>query len=96
MKTVSVCVVGEALLSFKAAIAGSDGVLLHWKQQDPDPCAWKGVQCDAATKRVVFLSATSTPPFPHLGHLIFIYFIYLPQLLLQESSISQIKRPNIS
>ncbi|KAL5724660.1 LRR receptor-like serine/threonine-protein kinase FEI 1 [Ranunculus cassubicifolius] len=47
---------GEALLSFKTAIVGSDGAaLLQWKQQDPHPCAWKGVKCDPA-KRVVSLS----------------------------------------
>lgn len=46
---------GEALLSFKAAIVNSDGVLLQWKQEDLDPCGWKGVKCDA-TKRVIFLS----------------------------------------
>ncbi|KAF9623910.1 hypothetical protein IFM89_006256 [Coptis chinensis] len=66
---------GEALLSFKAAIVGSDGVLLHWNQEDPDPCGWKGVKCDAM-KRVVFLSlpyhklsGSISPDIGKLNHL---------------------------
>nr|XP_010933053.1 LRR receptor-like serine/threonine-protein kinase FEI 1 [Elaeis guineensis]XP_010933054.1 LRR receptor-like serine/threonine-protein kinase FEI 1 [Elaeis guineensis]XP_019709322.1 LRR receptor-like serine/threonine-protein kinase FEI 1 [Elaeis guineensis] len=47
---------GEVLLSFKTAISGSDGVLLQWRQEDPDPCDWKGVTCDNHTKRVIYLS----------------------------------------
>ncbi|XP_010942956.1 LRR receptor-like serine/threonine-protein kinase FEI 1 isoform X1 [Elaeis guineensis] len=47
---------GEALLSFKTAIGGSDGIFLHWRQEDPDPCNWKGVTCDSHTKRVIYLS----------------------------------------
>ncbi|KAK1273960.1 LRR receptor-like serine/threonine-protein kinase FEI 1 [Acorus gramineus] len=43
---------GVALLSFKAAIVGSDGILLQWRQEDPDPCKWRGVVCDVRTKRV--------------------------------------------
>ncbi|KAF6168789.1 hypothetical protein GIB67_012187 [Kingdonia uniflora] len=46
---------GEALLSFKTAIVGSDDILVQWKQEDPDPCRWKGVKCDAQTKRVISL-----------------------------------------
>ncbi|KAG9452902.1 hypothetical protein H6P81_005806 [Aristolochia fimbriata] len=47
---------GEALLSFKMAIVSSDGILLQWRPEDPDPCSWKGVECDAKTKRVIYLS----------------------------------------
>ncbi|XP_077234798.1 LRR receptor-like serine/threonine-protein kinase FEI 1 isoform X2 [Tasmannia lanceolata] len=47
---------GEALLSFKTAIVGSDGGLLQWRQEDPDPCGWKGVTCDPQTKRVIYLA----------------------------------------
>ncbi|XP_058085293.1 LRR receptor-like serine/threonine-protein kinase FEI 2 isoform X2 [Magnolia sinica] len=47
---------GEVLLSFKMAIISSDGVLLQWRQEDPDPCGWKGVTCDNQTKSVIYLS----------------------------------------
>ncbi|KAL2348787.1 hypothetical protein Fmac_002787 [Flemingia macrophylla] len=47
---------GEVLLSFRAAVASSDGVLLQWRPEDPDPCKWKGVRCDPKTKRVTHLS----------------------------------------
>ncbi|XP_068634250.1 LRR receptor-like serine/threonine-protein kinase FEI 1 isoform X2 [Aristolochia californica] len=47
---------GEALLSFKMAIVSSDGILLQWRPEDPDPCGWEGVKCDAKTKRVIYLS----------------------------------------
>ncbi|KAJ4952171.1 hypothetical protein NE237_029003 [Protea cynaroides] len=47
---------GEALLSFKTATVSSDGVLLQWRPEDPDPCGWKGVTCDAKSKRVIYLS----------------------------------------
>ncbi|XP_022134379.1 LRR receptor-like serine/threonine-protein kinase FEI 2 [Momordica charantia] len=47
---------GEALLSFRAAILDSDGVLLQWKPEEPHPCNWKGVKCDPKTKRVIYLS----------------------------------------
>lgn len=47
---------GDALLSFKNAIVGSDGIVLHWRPEDPDPCNWKGVTCDGQTKRVVSLN----------------------------------------
>lgn len=48
-------VVGEALLSFRTAILSSDGILLQWRPEDPDPCGWKGVTCDMKTKRVTYL-----------------------------------------
>nr|DAD24933.1 TPA_asm: hypothetical protein HUJ06_026397 [Nelumbo nucifera] len=67
---------GEALLSFKTAIVNSDGVLLQWRQEDPDPCGWKGVQCDAKTKRVIYLSlpyhklsGSISPDIGKLNHL---------------------------
>ncbi|CAN1803933.1 LRR receptor-like serine/threonine-protein kinase FEI 2 [Linum perenne] len=47
---------GEALLSFKNSIVGSDTVLPLWRPEDPDPCAWRGVTCDRISKRVVYLS----------------------------------------
>ncbi|PKA45985.1 LRR receptor-like serine/threonine-protein kinase FEI 1 [Apostasia shenzhenica] len=47
---------GLALLSFKTSIFGSDGVLLQWNQEDTDPCSWRGVTCDAHTKRVTHLN----------------------------------------
>ncbi|RWR87248.1 LRR receptor-like serine/threonine-protein kinase FEI 1 isoform X1 [Cinnamomum micranthum f. kanehirae] len=47
---------GEALLSFKMGIVSSDAVLQQWKQEDPDPCGWKGVTCDNQTKRVIHLT----------------------------------------
>nr|QAS62473.1 LRR receptor-like kinase family protein [Sedum alfredii] len=47
---------GEALLSFRNSILSSDGVLRQWRPEDPDPCGWKGVQCDSKTSRVVYLS----------------------------------------
>ncbi|XP_072962858.1 LRR receptor-like serine/threonine-protein kinase FEI 1 [Typha angustifolia] len=46
---------GNALLSFKTAIVGSDGVLFNWREEDSDPCNWKGVKCDSQ-KRVIHLS----------------------------------------
>ncbi|KAI4314584.1 hypothetical protein L6164_027474 [Bauhinia variegata] len=46
---------GEALLSFKTAVVNSDGILLQWRPEDPDPCNWKGVKCDEKTKRVTSL-----------------------------------------
>ncbi|KAG7031635.1 LRR receptor-like serine/threonine-protein kinase FEI 1 [Cucurbita argyrosperma subsp. argyrosperma] len=47
---------GEALLSFRAAILDSDGVLLQWKPEESHPCKWRGVTCDPKTKRVIYLS----------------------------------------
>jgi hypothetical protein len=46
---------GEALLAFKKAVTTSDGIFLNWREQDVDPCNWKGVGCDSHTKRVVCL-----------------------------------------
>uniref|UniRef100_A0A2P2LXX3 Uncharacterized protein MANES_17G005600 n=1 Tax=Rhizophora mucronata TaxID=61149 RepID=A0A2P2LXX3_RHIMU len=47
---------GEALLSFRNSIVTSDGILPLWRPEDPDPCNWRGVECDPKTKRVIFLS----------------------------------------
>jgi hypothetical protein len=47
---------GEALLAFKKAVTNSDGIFLNWREQDADPCNWKGVRCDIPTKRVINLS----------------------------------------
>lgn len=46
---------GEALLSFRNGVLASDGVIGQWRPEDPDPCNWKGVTCDAKTKRVIAL-----------------------------------------
>ncbi|XP_034215198.1 LRR receptor-like serine/threonine-protein kinase FEI 2 isoform X3 [Prunus dulcis] len=46
---------GEALLSFRTAVVSSDGFLIQWRPEDPDPCNWKGVKCDKKTKRVIYL-----------------------------------------
>ncbi|CAN6295642.1 unnamed protein product [Urochloa humidicola] len=46
---------GEALLAFKKAVTNSDGVFLNWREQDADPCNWKGVTCDSHSKRVINL-----------------------------------------
>ncbi|XP_058103785.1 LRR receptor-like serine/threonine-protein kinase FEI 1 isoform X2 [Magnolia sinica] len=67
---------GEALLSFKTAIVSSDGILLLWRQEDPDPCSWKGVTCDSQSKRVIHLtlayhklSGSISPEIGKLNHL---------------------------
>ncbi|KAG7569279.1 Leucine-rich repeat [Arabidopsis thaliana x Arabidopsis arenosa] len=64
---------GEALLSFRSGVEASDGVIGQWRPEDPDPCNWKGVTCDAKTKRVIALSLTyhklRGPLPPELGKL---------------------------
>ncbi|XP_050375628.1 LRR receptor-like serine/threonine-protein kinase FEI 2 [Argentina anserina] len=52
----AISVDGEALLSFRTAVVSSDGVLLRWRPEDPDPCNWKGVKCENKTKKVIYLS----------------------------------------
>lgn len=47
---------GQALVNFRMNIISSDGVLLQWRPEDPDPCGWKGVKCDPKSKRVISLS----------------------------------------
>ncbi|GAB4857913.1 LRR receptor-like serine/threonine-protein kinase FEI 1 [Ancistrocladus abbreviatus] len=47
---------GEALLSFRTSIVGSDGILLQWRPEDPDPCRWKGVTCNVKSGRVIYLT----------------------------------------
>lgn len=47
---------GEALLSFKTSIVGSDGIFQQWRQEDSDPCIWSGVTCDNHTRRVIRLN----------------------------------------
>uniref|UniRef100_A0A7N0U4G4 non-specific serine/threonine protein kinase n=1 Tax=Kalanchoe fedtschenkoi TaxID=63787 RepID=A0A7N0U4G4_KALFE len=46
---------GEALWNFRNSITSSDGVLLQWRPEDPDPCGWNGVICDSKTRRVLYL-----------------------------------------
>ncbi|KAF8101733.1 hypothetical protein N665_0201s0054 [Sinapis alba] len=64
---------GEALLSFRSVVSSSDGLVGQWRPEDPDPCNWKGVTCDAKTKRVIALSLTHHkligPLPPELGKL---------------------------
>ncbi|XP_042442793.1 LRR receptor-like serine/threonine-protein kinase FEI 1 [Zingiber officinale] len=67
---------GEVLLSIKTAIVGSDVVFLNWRQEDPDPCSWKGVSCDSNTKRVTHvrlayhkLIGSISPEIGKLNHL---------------------------
>ncbi|KAA8528184.1 hypothetical protein F0562_035565 [Nyssa sinensis] len=72
---------GEVLISFRMAIVSSDGVLLQWRPEDPDPCGWKGVKCDPKTKRVISLSLPyhkmSGPISPALGKLEHLQFLAL-------------------
>ncbi|KAH0932697.1 hypothetical protein HID58_009814 [Brassica napus] len=72
---------GEALLSFRSGISSSDGAIRQWRSEDPDPCNWKGVTCDARTKRVTALSLThhklSGPLPPELGKLDQLRLLYL-------------------
>ncbi|ESQ33683.1 hypothetical protein EUTSA_v10007149mg [Eutrema salsugineum] len=49
---------GEALLSFRNAVSRSDSFIHQWRPEDPDPCKWNGVTCDAKTKRVITLNLT--------------------------------------
>ncbi|KAG5408293.1 hypothetical protein IGI04_004612 [Brassica rapa subsp. trilocularis] len=64
---------GEALMSFRSVVSSADGVVGKWRPEDPDPCNWKGVTCDAKTKRVIALSLTHHkligPLPPELGKL---------------------------
>ncbi|XP_056865236.1 LRR receptor-like serine/threonine-protein kinase FEI 2 isoform X2 [Raphanus sativus] len=64
---------GEALVRFRSGVSKSDGVISQWRPEDPDPCNWKGVTCDAKTKRVIALSLTHHklrgPLPPELGQL---------------------------
>jgi hypothetical protein len=46
---------GEALIAFKKAVTNSDGIFINWREQDVDPCNWKGVRCDNQSKRVIYL-----------------------------------------
>ncbi|GAB2235474.1 hypothetical protein Droror1_Dr00025899 [Drosera rotundifolia] len=47
---------GEALNTFRQSVKDIDGILQQWRPEDPDPCRWKGVTCNAKTKRVIYLS----------------------------------------
>ncbi|KAL5099810.1 hypothetical protein RYX36_004137 [Vicia faba] len=67
---------GEALVSFRTTIINSDGILVQWRPEDPDPCKWKGVKCDPKTKRVTHLilshhklSGSLSPDLGKLDHL---------------------------
>ncbi|KAG9154015.1 hypothetical protein Leryth_000521 [Lithospermum erythrorhizon] len=72
---------GEALINFRQSIANSDGVLLQWRPEDPDPCGWKGVLCDPKSKRVTSLSLPnhklSGSLSPDIGKLQYLQFIAL-------------------
>ncbi|XP_031740118.1 LRR receptor-like serine/threonine-protein kinase FEI 2 isoform X1 [Cucumis sativus] len=74
---------GEALLSFRASILDSDGVLLQWKPEEPHPCKWKGITCDPKTKRVIYLSlpyhklsGSLSPELGKLDHLKIFFSFY--------------------
>ncbi|XP_016201267.1 LRR receptor-like serine/threonine-protein kinase FEI 1 isoform X2 [Arachis ipaensis] len=67
---------GEVLNNFRLSVASSDGVLLQWRPEDPDPCKWNGVKCDPKTKRVTHLilsrhklSGSISPDLGKLEHL---------------------------
>ncbi|KAL9263575.1 LRR receptor-like serine/threonine-protein kinase FEI 1-like protein [Drosera capensis] len=47
---------GEALNTFRQSVKDIDGILQQWRPEDPDPCGWKGITCNAKTKRVIYLS----------------------------------------
>ncbi|XP_021855878.1 LRR receptor-like serine/threonine-protein kinase FEI 2 isoform X2 [Spinacia oleracea] len=47
---------GEALMSFRTSVPNSDGILQRWRPEDPDPCRWKGVTCNAKSRRVIHLN----------------------------------------
>ncbi|XP_076944899.1 LRR receptor-like serine/threonine-protein kinase FEI 1 [Bidens hawaiensis] len=72
---------GEALVNFRTNIISSDGLLLQWRPEDPDPCGWKGVTCDLKTKRVVYLNLSnhklSGPVSPDIGKLDHLRFLDL-------------------
>ncbi|PSR93592.1 LRR receptor-like serine/threonine-protein kinase FEI [Actinidia chinensis var. chinensis] len=72
---------GEVLISFRTAILSSDGVLIQWRPEDPDPCGWKGVKCDPKTKRVISLSLPYHkligPLSPDIGKLEHLQFLAL-------------------
>ncbi|XP_057511944.1 LRR receptor-like serine/threonine-protein kinase FEI 1 isoform X4 [Actinidia eriantha] len=72
---------GEVLISFRTTILSSDGVLLQWRPEDPDPCGWKGVKCDPKTKRVISLSLPYHkligPLSPDIGKLEHLQFLAL-------------------
>ncbi|XP_074264512.1 LRR receptor-like serine/threonine-protein kinase FEI 1 [Silene latifolia] len=46
---------GQALVNFRQGLS-SDGILLRWRPEDEDPCRWKGVACDAKSRRVIHLN----------------------------------------
>jgi hypothetical protein len=50
---------GDALVNFRTSILSSDGIIQQWRPEDPDPCAWKGVECDPKSKRVISLSLSN-------------------------------------
>ncbi|KAL8138766.1 hypothetical protein V2J09_004767 [Rumex salicifolius] len=50
---------GEALLSFRTSIISSDGILVQWRPEDPDPCMWTGVKCSPKSKKVIHLSLSN-------------------------------------
>ncbi|KAL2490091.1 LRR receptor-like serine/threonine-protein kinase FEI 1 [Forsythia ovata] len=72
---------GQVLVNFRTAIISSDGVLQQWRPEDPNPCGWKGVQCDPKSKRVTTLSLAnhkfSGPISPDIGKLESLQFLAL-------------------
>lgn len=47
---------GVALMSFRASVLSSDGILQKWRPEDVDPCGWKGVTCNVKSRRVIHLN----------------------------------------
>ncbi|KAJ8432635.1 hypothetical protein Cgig2_033508 [Carnegiea gigantea] len=47
---------GVALMSFRASVLSSDGILQKWRPEDIDPCGWKGVTCNVKSRRVIHLN----------------------------------------
>ncbi|CAA3010791.1 LRR receptor-like serine threonine- kinase FEI 1 [Olea europaea subsp. europaea] len=72
---------GQALVNFRTSIVSSDGILLQWRPEDPDPCGWKGIKCEPKTKRVTVLSLPnhklSGPISPDIGKLDSLQFLAL-------------------
>lgn len=87
--------VGDALISFRTAIISSDGVLLQWRPEDPDPCGWKGVQCDPKTNRVIALwvwSQTCFRPFGWEFFVCMLFYMHLSTFKLKNWFTYQIHR----
>ncbi|GLJ29334.1 hypothetical protein SUGI_0578490 [Cryptomeria japonica] len=52
---------GIALLKLKAKLNDTKMLLSNWKESDTNPCGWRGVACNHASKRVIAIN------LPYLG-----------------------------